>query len=71
MKKLTSSQFFISIIQKKKISSALEEKLMQKLKEKALKKSWKNWTAHLARAASLAQRKPTAKPKCALSTKSA
>jgi len=38
MKKLTSLLFFISKIQKKKISSALEEKLMQKLEEKALKK---------------------------------
>jgi len=49
MKKLTSLQFLISGIQKKKISSALEEKLMQKQEEKALKKSWKNWTARLAR----------------------
>ena len=46
MKKLTSSQFFISRIQKKKISSALEENLMQKMEEEALK-SWKNWTARL------------------------
>ena len=36
MKKLTSLQFLICIIQKKKISSALEEKLMQKLDKKAL-----------------------------------
>ena len=40
MKKLTSLLFFISKIQKKKISSDLEEKLMQKLKEKTLEKSW-------------------------------
>jgi len=39
MKKLTSLLFFISKIQKKKISSDLEEKLMQKLKEKTLKKN--------------------------------
>ena len=76
MKKLTSLQFFISKIQKKKISSVLEEKLMQKLEEKALKKSWNNWTARLARAANLARveglasKKPTAKPKCVLSVKS-
>ena len=49
MKKLTSLQFFISKIQKKKISSALEEKLMQKLEEKTLKKNGKNWTIGLAR----------------------
>ena len=42
MKKLTSLQFLISRIQKKKISSTLGEKLMQKLEEKTLKKSWKN-----------------------------
>ena len=36
MKKLTSLRFFIGRIQKKKISSALEEKLMQKLDKKAL-----------------------------------
>jgi len=42
MKKLTSLLFFISKIQKKKISSALEEKLMQKLEKKALKKSWRS-----------------------------
>ena len=47
MKKLTSLLFFISKIQKKKISSDLEEKLMQKLKEKTLKKNWKNWKANL------------------------
>ena len=39
MKKLASLLFFISKIQKKKISSALEEKLMQKWEEKALKKN--------------------------------
>jgi len=39
MKKLTSLLFFISKIQKKKVSSVLEEKLMQKRKEKALKKN--------------------------------
>jgi len=39
MKKLTSLLFFISKIQKKKISSALEEKLMQKLEEKKLEKN--------------------------------
>jgi len=39
MKKLTSLLFLISKIQKKKISSALEEKLMQKWEEKALKKN--------------------------------
>jgi len=33
MKKLTSLLFFIRKIQKKKISTALEEKLMQKLEE--------------------------------------
>jgi len=38
MKKLTSLQFFISKIQKK-ISSALEEKLVQKLEEKTLMKN--------------------------------
>jgi len=59
MKKLTSLQFFISEIQKKKISSTLEEKLMQKLKEKALKKSWKNWTALLACTSGLARKKLT------------
>jgi len=36
MKKLTSSQFFIGRIQKKMISSALEEKLIQKLGKKGL-----------------------------------
>ena len=41
MKKLTSLQFFISKIQKKKISSALEEKLVQKLEEKTLMKNWR------------------------------
>jgi len=46
--------FFISKIQKKKISSALEDKLMQKLEEKALKKNWKNWKACLARKTGLA-----------------
>ena len=49
MKKLTSLLFFISKIQKKKVSSVLEEKLMQKRKEKALKKNWKNWKVRLAR----------------------
>ena len=34
MKKLTYLQFLISRIQKKKILTALEEKLMQKLEEK-------------------------------------
>ena len=38
MKKLTSLLFFISKMQKKKISSALEKKLKQKLEEKTLKK---------------------------------
>jgi len=39
MKKLTSFLFFISKNQKKNISSALEEKVIQKLEEKALKKN--------------------------------
>jgi len=36
-----------------------------------LKKSWKNWTVRLARNPSLAQRRPTKKPKGALSAKKA
>jgi len=43
MKKLTSFLFFISRIQKKKISSALKEKLMQKLEKKGLEERLKNW----------------------------
>jgi len=75
MKKLTSLLFFISKIQKNKISSVLEEKLMQKLEEKALKKNWKNWKVHLARKTGptrnthLARKRPTKKPKGVLSVK--
>ena len=49
MKKLTLVQFIISRSQKKKNWSALEENLWKNVEEKALKKSWKNWTARSAR----------------------
>ena len=42
MKKLTYLLFFINRIQKKKIWTALEEKLMQKLEKKTLKKNWRS-----------------------------
>ena len=44
MKKLTYLLFFISETQKKKISSAVEEKVMQNGK-----KNWKKWKARLVR----------------------
>ena len=48
MRILISFEFFISKIQKKEITSALEEKLMQKREEKTLKKKLKIGATHLA-----------------------
>ena len=79
MKKLTSLLFFISKIQKKKISSAFEEKLMQKLEEKTLKKKMEELESplsvqdkprahsHLVCNTHLARKRPTKKPKGTLS----
>jgi len=69
IKKLTSSQFLIGRIQKKKISSALKGYWCKNWKKKALKKSWKKWTARLVHTLGLVRRKPIAKPKGMLSMK--
>ena len=57
MKKLISVLFFISKIQKKKISRALEEKLMQKLKKKGLKKKLKELKSRLSAQHTLSAKK--------------
>lgn len=57
MKKLTYLLFFINRIQKKKIWTALEEKLMQKLEKKNFEEKLKKWIARLARHPDLARRK--------------
>ena len=81
MKKLTSLLFFIIKIQKKKISSVLEEKLKQKLEEKSLEEKLKELkslfstqdrpSTHSRSACNtrLARKRPTKKPKDALSAK--
>jgi len=49
MEKLTSLQFFDYQKSKEEDFKCFRRKLMQKLEEKDLNKSWKNWTASSAR----------------------